>query len=498
MHANGYRVAVAEEQPSPAPTVVARVDGEGSSAGPPEPSLEHRGYAPTWVTVADATSRTAADRPVTARRVLLQLMGVGLVVVGVVAALGVFVARQVAQREAIHEATQTTSLLAQAVVQPALEDALLGPDPADAVARLDQVVQTRVLSATGIRRIKVWSPEGLIVYSDEPRLIGATFELGPEEIEAVQRGTTISEVADLQHAENAFERDLGPLLGVYRPVWTPSGQPLLFEAYYDYPTVSARTGQLWRGLGGLMLASQLLLLALLLPLVWALFERLRRGQQQREALLEHAVDASSQERQRIAGALHDGVVQELVATSYAVAAGAEQAASAGQPQLAERLRTAARTVRASIAGLRSLLVDIYPPNLGRAGLNPVLSDLADTVRSRNVEVWLDLPDASTPVPLDAEGERLVFRVAQECLRNAARHSGARGVDLRLFQEGAIVVLEISDDGVGFDVDTARRAADEGHLGLRVLPDLANQAGATLRVATSPERGTRWRLEVAAR
>ena len=82
-------------------------------------------------------------------------------------------------------------------------------------------------------------------------------------------------------------------------------------------------------------------------------------------------------------------------------------------------------------------------------------------------------------------------------RRPARHAGSRSVDLRLSAAGDLVVLEIADDGVGFDVDAAARAADEGHLGLRLLPDLANQAGATLRVATSPGRGTRWRLEVRA-
>lgn len=488
-----------EDPASPAPTLLAGQARRTAAPPPPEsgPRDDDDG-APTWITLADGTTRVSAERPVTARRALLQLAVVALLVVVVVGALGIWVARQVAEREAIQEATQTTSVLAQAVVEPALEDTLLGAGAADALSRLDQVVRARVLSATGVRRVKLWSPEGEIVYSDEPRLIGATFELGPDELAALSSRTTFAEVADLQHAENSFERDLGPLLGVYRPVWTPGGQQLLFEAYYDYPTVSARTGQLWRGLSGLMLASQLLLLSLLLPLVWALFDRLRRGQRQREALLEHAVDASGQERQRIAGALHDGVVQGLVATSYAVAAAAEQAGAAGQAQLADRLRGAAKTVRASIGGLRSLLVDIYPPNLGRAGLNVVLSDLADTVRSRNVEVWLDVPDAATPVRLDADGERLVFRVAQECLRNAARHSGARGVDLRLFAAGDVVVLEIADDGVGFDIDAARRAADDGHLGLQVLPDLANQAGATLRVASSPGQGTRWRLEMAAR
>jgi two-component system NarL family sensor kinase len=344
-------------------------------------------------------------------------------------------------------------------------------------------------------RVKLWSPQGRIVYSDEPRLIGKTFALGAEERGALITPTTQDEVTQLQRPENQYERGRGKLLEVYRPVWTPSGQPLLFETYTRYQAVAARTTQLWRGFAGIMVSSLLLLVILLLPVLWALLDRLRRGQRQRESLLQHAVDASTEERQRIAGTLHDGVVQELAATSFAVTAAADQADALGQPQLAERIRVAAGTVRTSIGGLRSLLVDIYPPSLRAAGLVAALADLAAAARSRDVDVRLDLPDTATALGLDARGERLIFRVAQECLRNVARHAAASSVDVRLRTEGTAVVLEVADDGTGFDLDAARDAAREGHLGLRLLPDLATQSRAVLRVATAPGAGTRWRLEV---
>jgi len=182
-------------------------------------------------------------------------------------------------------------------------------------------------------------------------------------------------------------------------------------------------------------------------------------------------------------------VQELAAISFAVTASAEQAETKGQPQLAERLRTAATTVRASIGGLRSLLVDIYPPSLRTAGLVTALTaltDLASTLRSRNIDVRLDLPPADQPTRLDAGGEQLVFRVAQECLRNAARHAAAQTVDLRLSAEKGVVVLEISDDGVGFDSDVALRSSSKGHFGLRLSARPPTGAEAVeMALATSP-------------
>jgi signal transduction histidine kinase len=280
-------------------------------------------------------------------------------------------------------------------------------------------------------------------------------------------------------------------------VRTPGGQQLILETYTQYSAVEARTTQLWRGFASLMVSTLVLLVVLLLPLLWAMLHRLRRGQLHRESLLQHAVDASAQERQRIAGTLHDGVVQELAAVSFAVTAAAEEAGDEGRSQQSQRLRTAATTVRSIIGGLRSLLVDIYPPSLAAAGLVVALTDLASTLRSRNIDVRLDLPPADQPTGLDAAGEHLVFGVAQECLRNAARHAAARTVELRLSSGQGLVVLDIADDGKGFDMAATLRRSKRGHFGLRLLPDLATQGGATLRLATAPGAGTRWRLEIPA-
>ena len=428
---------------------------------------------------------------------MLQVGIIALFVIGLVTAGGVVVARKTAEQEAVNGAIQVTNLLADAIVQPALTDDLLSKSPEAAKAaqdKLDQVVKQQVMG-NSVVRVKLWTSQGQVVYSDEKALIGKKFPMDAEHSESFEQPLAQAEVTDLQRPENVYERDQGKLLEVYRPVRTPSGQALRFETYTKYTDVTTRTTQLWHGFAGIMVSTLLLLVVLLLPLLWALLSRLRRGQRQRETLLQHAVDASAAERRRIAGSLHDGVVQELAAISFAVTASAQQAESLGQQGLAERLRSAATTVRASIGGLRSLLVDIYPPSLSRAGLVAALTDLAATLRSRSIEVRLDLPPAGQPTGLDVAGEQLVFRVAQECLRNAARHAAAHSVDLRLFADNGNVVLEIADDGVGFDLATAQHRMSEGHFGLRLLPDLATQAGATLRLATAPGAGTRWRLEV---
>ena len=476
--------------------------GDDSAATTPDSALRsavgepQRKQTASWVTLADGRTDPKDKTVVSAARVLLQVGVVAAIVIVLVGAGGVVVARRAAEQEAINGAIQLTDLLAEAVVQPALTDSLLSASPSAAQAGLDAVIKKHVVGRPVVR-IKLWTPQGRIVYSDEKRLIGQTFPVDADYSTSLTQPRTLAEVTDLQRPENEFERGQGKLLEVYRTVRTPSGQALRFETYTPYTTVTARTTQLWRDFAGIMVSTLVLLVVLLLPLLWALLDRLRRGQRQRETLLQHAVDASAVERQRIAGTLHDGVVQELAAISFVVTAAADQADQGGQPQLAHRLRSAASTVRASIGGLRSLLVDIYPPSLRTAGLVIALGDLASTLPSRSIEVRLDLPPANRPTGLDAAGEQLVFRVAQECLRNAARHAAAHSVDLRLFTENGQVVLEIADDGVGFDAVREHRSTGTGHFGLRLLPDLATQAGATLRLATAPGAGTRWRLEVPA-
>jgi signal transduction histidine kinase len=429
-------------------------------------------------------------------RIYAQLLAAAAVVLVAVAVAGSFASRNVAEREAVNDAAKTTELLAESVVQPALLDSLLTGDAA-AYASLDETVRSHVLNSNVVR-VKVWKPDGTIIYSDEKQVVGSTFALGDDEQDALSTATTHAEVSDLTKPENRFEHQDSKLLEVYRPVWTPNGSELLFETYLPYDAVAGRTSALWRGFAGITLTSLLLLLVLMLPIIWRLLDRVRAAQEQRVALLEHAVDASTDERRRIAATLHDGVVQELAAASFAVSGAAERAESDGHPETAEVVRQSGAAVRGTIGSLRTLLVDIYPPNLSSAGLVAALTDLANTARTRDINVRLETTMGRTG--LDEDGERLVYRVAQECLRNAVRHSGAAHIDITLALDGTHVVLVVADDGRGFDVQQTFEHPHEGHFGVQVMSDLAARSGAQLEVSSSSGEaaawtGTAWRLTV---
>lgn len=465
---------------------------------PPAPGAPARpgpDPGPDWITIASPTAiakRYTDDRPVRLRRVVLPLVAAAVAVLCLVAVAGSLVSRRLSERQSVHTAAELADIIATSVVQPVLTDAMAS-DPVAARAALDPVVRSRVLS-NSVVRVKIWTPTGRILYSDEARLTNMTFPLDDAALEVLAKPETRAEVSNLKAPENQYEHDQTKLLEVYRPVWTPNGNELLFETYFRYDIVNDRASELWRGFVGIMLSSMGVIFILLVPLVWTLFARVRRGQVQREALMQRALDASLEERHRIAATLHDGVVQELAAASFAVAGGAETAASRGDDVLAAELRNAAGAVRTSIGGLRSLLVDIYPPALRSAGLGAALQDMVGTMAGRGPTVTLNADeDAAAALPLGEQ--QVIFRIVQELLRNVVRHARAEHVSVSLQRDGDAVLVGVDDDGVGFDPVQAT-AGD--HFGLRLITDLVTATGAGLRVRTAPDSGTSWRLSVPTR
>jgi signal transduction histidine kinase len=141
--------------------------------------------------------------------------------------------------------------------------------------------------------------------------------------------------------------------------------------------------------------------------------------------------------------------------------------------------------------LRSLLVEIYPPNLYDEGLESVLSDLLARLEPRGIEGTLVV---EAPLErLDLDRTQLMYRVAQEGLRNVMAHAEATKVSVSITSDQSTIKLEVIDDGRG--VDGSEVPARPGHLGLRSLAGLAASLGARLTVWSTPGKGTVLALEV---
>jgi two-component system sensor histidine kinase DegS len=208
--------------------------------------------------------------------------------------------------------------------------------------------------------------------------------------------------------------------------------------------------------------------------------------------------AHEQERSRLAEELHDGPAQALANAIF-------------QTEIVDRaIREDPNTARAELASLRQLLereldtlrgyINQLRPSLGEAaGLDEALRDSANAMSQRAgvpVELSLGAPDAE----LHEAARTVVLRVAQEALRNIAKHSGATRAWVRTFVTGASHedsrwVLEVGDNGRGFDLDTVAAHPNRRHFGLRFMRERSDLLGSQLSIQTSTAAGTVVRLTI---
>jgi two-component system NarL family sensor kinase len=420
-----------------------------------------------------------------------QFVLAGLAAVVLISAGTIYVVRRNATSEAIRNARDIAGIDGHAVAEPMLADGVLTADPT-ALGRLNTVVHERILSERVVR-VKVWTPEGRIAYSDEPRLIGQTFDLGAGERAALRTGRIAADLSDLDEAENRYERPYNKLLEVYVPVHTIGGQKVLFEAYLRYSSIAQSGREIWGSFAPVMVGGLLLLFLVQVPLAWSMARGLRQGQEERERLLQRAIDASEAERRRIARDLHDGVVQSLAGVSYSLAAAADRLdGGAENGEVGASLREAAADTRRSMRDLRSLIVEISPPNLHDEGLDSAVGELVAPLTAKGVETTLDIDDAAAP---SADAQALLFRVAQEAVRNVAAHAHATRLAVSLARDNGRARLVVADNGQGFSPDRLERRREEGHLGLSLLTGLVAEAGGRLVVDSTPGQGTRLEAEV---
>jgi two-component system NarL family sensor kinase len=388
--------------------------------------------------------------------------------------------------EAIRDAKSLTQLAGRGVVAPYITPALLAGQPA-AIAALDRTVRARLLE-NPVVRVKIWDASGRIVYSDEPRLIGARYPIPAEEREALRTGGVAAEVSDLTRPENRFERQYHKLLEVYIGLKSTSGKPILFELYQRFSSIAASGNRLFRAFFFPAVAVLVLVWLVQIPLAVSLARKLRRGQREREALLQRAIEASEFERRRIARDLHDGPVQDLAGVSYTLSSAVGEA-EAVDPELASALKQSSRQTRDSIRALRTLLVDIYPPRLHSEGLIAAISDLLSPLSAAGLEVTLD---ADPHLRLPPGVEAVLFRVAQQSLRNVLEHAEATRASVHVEATDSVVTLTVQDDGRGI---TEVPAGTGEHFGLRMLEDLAHDSGGQLELDSASGQGTRVRLQI---
>jgi len=197
------------------------------------------------------------------------------------------------------------------------------------------------------------------------------------------------------------------------------------------------------------------------------------------------------ERNRLALELHDVVSQKLFSvmlTAEAASAQMDRDLVAAQAQI-ERVRELAGE---ALEELRSLILDLRPAELERDGLAGALRKEVDLLgRMHGASIYLDIDPGFT---IDTgDRELALLRIVHEALHNAVRHAHAEHVTVRVGGENGTVIVEVADDGVGFDPDSAELRSR--HLGLTSMEERARELRGRLRIDSKPGTGTTVRVEL---
>jgi len=193
------------------------------------------------------------------------------------------------------------------------------------------------------------------------------------------------------------------------------------------------------------------------------------------------------ERNRLARDLHDSVTQALYGISLYAEAATRQLGLGEAPTVADHLVEIRSTAQESLREMRLLIFELRPPMLRSEGLVAALQARLEAVEARvGIQTRLQVEGEGSLSPQVEEG---LYRIGQEALNNALKHSRASSVVVRLCRGPRSVVLEVVDDGVGF-----QPAAPRG-FGLRGMEERAARLRGTLTVDSAPGRGTRVRVEV---
>jgi signal transduction histidine kinase len=200
-------------------------------------------------------------------------------------------------------------------------------------------------------------------------------------------------------------------------------------------------------------------------------------------LAAQVISAQDEERARVARELHDSTAQMLAALMLQLGVAARESTS---PALDERIAMLRDMAAEALEEVRNLSHTIHPRVLDDLGLAAALEWIARQTREQDaldVEVFADDGPAIPKLPAS-----VLYRVAQEALRNAVRHAQARRVELWLRRGPATATLEVVDDGRGFDVKRAEeRRPGMGLFSMRERVGLVN---GTLALVSAPGRGTR--------
>jgi signal transduction histidine kinase len=212
-------------------------------------------------------------------------------------------------------------------------------------------------------------------------------------------------------------------------------------------------------------------------------------QHERRRAAIQVVQASDQERIKLAADLHDGPVQEVAMLSYTAHMVRSQLAKGNLARADEMLEELQRELEAQVKELRQVMTALRPPVLDQRGLAAALQQHIEQFENEH-QIVADLAIERQADDLASEVETVLYRIAQEALSNVRKHARAdhAWVTMDGTDDGK-VRLQVRDNGVGFDPSQAGRLVTEGHFGLAGMRERVTFVGGRFDVRSTPGHGT---------
>lgn len=405
----------------------------------------------------------------------------------------------------------STALYVDSVIAPLLPDMRKTEALDDSVARaLDE---TLGLGALGKRLIsfRIWRRDGTIIYSNDKSLVGKRFEPN-KNLRAAFGGAMVAEFDRVDDVENQAERRSGqPLLAIYNPILQPwSGEVVAVSEFYEVATDFERSLNRARMLSWLAVAATTACFFLALSLI--VFRGSRIIDRQREALKErvgelsdlltqnkalHArVKRASQRAaqineghlRRIGSDLHDGPAQLVAFAALRLDSEALRVAADSNSALSHDISAIRSSLDEAMREIRTICSGLVLPHIENAELPEILDRVVKAHEQRTgCKVRLTLSDMPARIP--ASAKICIFRFVQETLNNGYRHGGGIRQSVRQSCADGFIIIEVSDDGPGFEPGLIRPEA----IGLAGLRERVESLGGRFFVNSVPGRGTRVRM-----
>jgi signal transduction histidine kinase len=450
--------------------------------------------------------KASTGQPTLAQRFMLASL---FILIAGMAGIGIWIGNEIKAGVA-HRTGATTALYVDSFVAPLLQE--LGNASAPSPQNMEQL--SKLLQDTPMGKqivsFKVWNPSGRVLFSTDQEIVGKTFPM-EEGLSRAIRGEVSSTISQLQKDENVSERAVSSeLLETYSPVRLSGTNKVIAVAEF-YQTVDTlnQEAALAQRRSWLVVGSATLIIYLLLAgfvrrasntielqrtmlnnQISRLTELLSQNKELHDRVRRAAGSvATLNERflRRIGSELHDGPSQDLglvLLKLDALIGRSEQSQAA--PVFIDELSGIQSSLENAQKEIRAISTGLSLPQLAELSLREtVIRAVRAHERRTGSRVKLDLDplpgQAALPVKIT------VYRVLQESLNNAYRHAGGTDQQIRVFMDGALLAIEVSDQGPGFVIQ--RLAAINGHLGLAGMRERVESLGGYFSVKSEIGKGT---------